>query len=75
MGASPAWACPLCESETGERVRAGLFSADFGYNLVVTVLPFPVFLAIVALLHFGWPCGKGRTGPITPPDAETTKDP
>ena len=40
LGASSAWACPLCESETGERVRAGIFNADFGYNLAVTVLPF-----------------------------------
>jgi len=54
-GASPVRACPFCESETGERVRAGLFSAEFGYNLFVTLLPFSVFLTIVALIHFGLP--------------------
>jgi hypothetical protein len=52
---SPARACPLCESETGERVRAGIFNAEFGYNLLVTLLPFSVLLAIVALIHFGLP--------------------
>ncbi len=65
---SPAWACPLCESESGERVRAGIFNADFGYNIAVTVLPFSVFLAIVALIHFGWPWAKTRSGQITPLD-------
>src|SRR5690349_5265967 len=55
LGASPLRACPLCESETGERVRAGLFGADFGSNLAVTLLPFPVLLGIVALIHFGPP--------------------
>ncbi len=45
-------ACPLCESETGRRVRAGIFHADFGYNLLVTMLPFGVFLAILGLIHF-----------------------
>ena len=66
LGASPVRACPLCVSETGERVRAGIFNADFGTNLAVTVLPFSVFLAIVALIHFGWPWAKGRSGQMTP---------
>ena len=64
--ASSAAACPLCESETGERVRAGIFNADFGHNLAVTVLPFSAFLAIVALIHTGWPWAKSRSGRITP---------
>ena len=66
LGASSAWACPFCESETGERVRAGIFNADFGYNLAVTVLPFSVFLAIVALIHSGWPWARVRSGQMTP---------
>ncbi|WP_435018213.1 hypothetical protein TA3x_000162 [Tundrisphaera sp. TA3] len=52
---TPARACPLCVSETGRRVRAGIFDADFGYHLAATFLPFAVFLAIVALIHFGPP--------------------
>lgn len=58
-------ACTLCVSETGERVRAGIFGDDFGYNLFVTILPFSVFLAIVASIHFDWPRVIGRSGQKT----------
>ena len=47
-------ACSLCESETGRQVRAGIFDEQFGYHLLITVLPFPVLLVITALIHFGW---------------------
>jgi hypothetical protein len=59
----PVSACPLCESETGQQVREGIFNDDFGVNLLVTLLPFPVLIAIVVLLHYGlpWGCG-GRVG-------------
>jgi hypothetical protein len=56
---SPVSACPLCESETGQKVRAGIFNDDFGFNLIVTFLPFPVLIAIVVLIHYGIPWGKG----------------
>ncbi len=69
LGASPAWACPLCRSETGRRVREGLFDAQFGTNLLVTLLPFPVFLAVIALIHFGPPWAKGHSRRPTSPDA------
>gem|GEM_PF-3586447 len=46
-------ACPICASETGAEVRAGIFNEDFGWNLLVTVLPFPLMLGIAAALHFG----------------------
>lgn len=59
LRATPALACPLCESENGERVRAGIFDADFGYNLLAMALPFSVLLGIVALIHFGWSWPKG----------------
>ena len=75
LGASSVRACPLCESETGERVRAGIFNADFGYNLFVSVLPFVAFLAIVALIHSGWPWAEGDSGQVTPLDAGATKQP
>jgi hypothetical protein len=75
LGASSARACPLCESETGERVRAGIFDADFGYNLFATVLPFSASLAIVTSIHYGWPWAKGRPGQITPLEAGVTKRP
>lgn len=47
-------ACPICASETGAEVRAGIFNEDFGWNLLVTVLPFPLMLGIAAALHFGF---------------------
>lgn len=47
-------ACPVCESETGKEVRAGIFNKDFGSNLLVTLLPFPLVLGIAAALHFGF---------------------
>ncbi len=55
-------ACPFCGSRTGEQVKAGIFNEDFGYNLSLTLLPFPILLGIVALIHFGLPRGR-PTGP------------
>lgn len=49
------WACPLCESSTGEQVRAGIFSAEFASHLIALLLPFPVLVGIVALIYFGLP--------------------
>lgn len=60
LAAGSARACPLCDSATGERVRAGIFGADFGANLAFTILPFAVFLAVAALIHFGLPVPKRR---------------
>lgn len=48
-------ACPVCNSETGCQVRAGIFNEEFGPKLFLTLLPFPVFLGIVAAIHFGFP--------------------
>ena len=59
-------ACPVCDTGTGQQVRAGILDADFGWTLLAVVLPFPVLLAIVAVLHFGWPRFR-RTG-ATPTD-------
>jgi hypothetical protein len=66
FGASPVWACPLCRSDTGRRVRAGIFNADFGENLLVTLLPFLVFLAVVAWIHFGLPRSRGKSRQAMP---------
>jgi uncharacterized membrane protein len=42
--------CPVCSTELGEQVRAGIFGVDFGFNLFAVILPFAVLaLAIVAL--------------------------
>jgi hypothetical protein len=55
-----ALACPLCHTDTGEKVRAGIFGPDFGFNLVVTIIPFIIFLAITALIYFGLPTRGNR---------------
>ena len=51
----PVSACPVCQSATGQEVRAGIFDRSFGYNLLVTLLPFPIFLGIALLIYFGVP--------------------
>ena len=48
-------ACPVCDTGTGEQVRAGIFDAEFGRTLVAVLLPFPILLAVVATIHFGLP--------------------
>ena len=46
-----AGACPICHSETGQKVRAGIFDENFASNLFGSLLPFPIFLGIVAAIH------------------------
>jgi hypothetical protein len=52
---TPALACPLCHTKTGRQVRAGIFGPDFGFNLLVTIIPFVIFLGITAFIYFGPP--------------------
>jgi uncharacterized membrane protein len=53
--ADVACSCPLCHTQTGEQLRAGIFNGSFGWNLLATLLPFPVFAGVVAFLYFGKP--------------------
>ena len=53
--ATAALACPVCDSATGQEVRAGIFGADFASNLLAVVLPFAAVAAVVAAVHFGVP--------------------
>jgi hypothetical protein len=55
LGAAQLLACPLCNSDTGRLVRAGIINKQFGSNLLLTLLPGGVLLAIVFLIHLGWP--------------------
>ena len=48
-------ACPVCDSGTGQAVRAGIFGSDFGFNLFVTIVPFLIFGVIVAGIYYGSP--------------------
>ncbi len=53
--AGPAAACPVCDSPTAERVRAGAFGAGLPARAVAALSPLPVLFAAVALIHFGVP--------------------
>ncbi|MDQ3621418.1 MAG: hypothetical protein M3463_02885 [Verrucomicrobiota bacterium] len=48
-------ACPLCDTPTGEQVRAGIFNQDFAMTLLAVLSPFPVLLLVLAAMHFGLP--------------------
>ena len=74
-------ACPYCQSETGRLVSAGIFNSDFWLNALLTLLPIPVMLLIVGLIHFGlpWPGRRVQTAPDdsyasspTPSDSKAT---
>lgn len=61
--AGAAHSCPICHTQTGQQVRAGLFDSGFGWNLFVTGLPFPIFAAAVIWVYFSKPkAGSNRTG-------------
>ena len=51
----PAWACPLCHSPTGEKVRDGIFNSQFPITLVSMALPFVVIAGVVAVIHHSSP--------------------
>ena len=55
-------ACPLCNTPTGQQVRAGIFDHDFGMTLLTVLAPFPVLLLVLAMMHFGLP----RFGKVIP---------
>jgi hypothetical protein len=48
-------ACPVCDASTGQQVRAGIFDGNFASTLVAVLVPFPIVLTCVAMIHFGWP--------------------
>lgn len=50
-----AWACPYCQSKIREQVNTGIFEENFWHNFLLTLLPMPVLLGIVAVIHFGLP--------------------
>jgi hypothetical protein len=55
-----ALACTVCYSDTGKQVRAGIFGPDFGFNLLVTVIPFLILLAITTIIYFSVPGGASE---------------
>ena len=77
LAASAAWGCPLCESETGRQVRAGIFDESFGTNVVLTLLPIPVLAAVVALIYYApnFPQRHNGGGQPCRPRSTPTDDP
>lgn len=55
LSVSAAAACPLCDTGTGQQVRAGIFGEDFTSNLLATLAPFPFFALFAGVLHVGLP--------------------
>lgn len=53
--ARTARACPVCDSETGQQVRAELRDEHLGVSVLATVVPFVLVLGVVAAVHFGPP--------------------
>ena len=56
--ATPALACPVCDSGTGEQVRAGILDEQFAFNVFATLVPFPILVGVAAFIHFGGRGGK-----------------
>ena len=44
-------ACPICDTPTGEQVRAGIFGAGFLSTLLTVLLPFPILLVAVLIIN------------------------
>jgi hypothetical protein len=55
LNAAPSWACPLCHSPTGEKVREGIFNSQFPVTFFSLVLPFAVIAGVVAVIHHSSP--------------------
>jgi len=50
-------ACPFCQSTTAEKIREGIFNAEFGYHFLAMAAPFPV-LGLILWLIYGSPEDK-----------------
>ena len=48
-----AFACPVCNSNSGQQVRAAILGSDFSFNVFVALLPFLVCAIVVRMLHTG----------------------
>jgi hypothetical protein len=46
----PSDACIICAGENGQKVREGIFSADFAASLFAVLAPAPVLLVAALLL-------------------------
>lgn len=72
--ASIAVACPICHTEIGEQVRAGIFDADFWTNMLFVLAPFPVLLLLAAALHYGFGRGFASASRGAPSQSDPVND-
>jgi hypothetical protein len=56
-------ACPVCHSVNGGQLRAALFGPAFWPNLLRCVLPFPLWIGIVALVYRRFPIPEAAVRP------------
>jgi len=67
-------ACTVCDSETGQQIRAGIFGEDFWTTLLAVASPFPVLLLGIAAYHYGipnfWSRSKTEHQPSLASDAQ-----
>jgi hypothetical protein len=47
----PASGCPICSTEAGAAVRAGIFNASFLPTLLEVIAPFPVLGLVLYVLN------------------------
>jgi hypothetical protein len=48
-------ACPVCDSEQGRQVRAGVFDEGFAHNTLETIAAFPVVVGVIVALYAALP--------------------
>lgn len=47
------WACPICLTKTGQKVREGIFNQSFWLYSFYTLLPFLCLFLIVFVVYLG----------------------
>lgn len=55
VSASTLTSCPVCDTETGQQVRAEIFNDSFGSTILLISAPFAVFTLLAVALHVGLP--------------------
>ncbi len=53
--AARAYACPVCNSGTGQQVRESILGPDFGFNLAAALAPFALCALVIRFLPGGDP--------------------
>ena len=50
-----AWACTVCDSDTGQQVRSGIFNDAFWPTFAAVAAPFPILVLGLTIYQFGLP--------------------